>query len=133
MDFVTENLFLIVIAFVSGGMLLWPMLNRQMAGPSLTTLQATRLINDRSAVVLDVRDSNAYAAGHLPNAKNIPVADLDKRVGEVPANKPVIVVCDTGTRAGRAAAVLRKQGRADVFCLEGGLRGWQAAGLPVVK
>jgi rhodanese-related sulfurtransferase len=51
----------------------------------------------------------------------------------LPAGKPVVVVCASGSRSARAASVLRKSGRADVFCLDGGLSGWQQAGLPVVK
>ncbi len=133
MQFVTENVFLIIVAFVSGGMLLWPLISRQLAGPTLSTLQATRLINDSGAVLLDVRDGSEFSAGHLPNARNIPVQDLEKRIKELPSGKPVIVVCESGTRAARAAAALRKHGRNDVFCLDGGIRGWQAAGLPVVK
>ncbi|MCZ8104542.1 MAG: rhodanese-like domain-containing protein [Burkholderiaceae bacterium] len=132
MKFVTENIFLIVIAFVSGGMLLWPLVNRSLAGATVNTLQATRLIND-GAVVLDVRDAAEYGAGHLANSRNIPTAELDKRVAELPANKPVVVVCASGSRAARAAAALRRAGRTDVFCLDGGLAGWRQAGLPVVK
>ncbi len=133
MTFVTENIFLIAIALVSGGMLLWPIVNRQMAGATLGTLQATRMINDQSAVVLDVRSHGEFATGHLPNAKNIPVEDVEKRAGELPAGKPVIVCCASGSRAARAAATLRKAGREQVFCLDGGVSGWQQAGLPVVK
>ena len=132
MKFVTENIFLIVIAFVSGGMLLWPLVNRSLAGATVNTLQATRLIND-GAVVLDVRDAAEYGAGHLANSRNIPTAELDKRVAELPANKPVVVVCASGSRSARAAAALRRAGRTDVFCLDGGLAGWRQAGLPVVK
>ena len=132
MKFVTENIFLIVIAFVSGAMLVWPLVNRQLAGASVGTLQATRLIND-GAVVLDVREAGEYAAGHLANSRNIPAAELDKRVAELPAGKAVVVVCASGSRAGRAAAALRRAGRNEVFCLDGGLSGWQQAGLPVVK
>lgn len=132
MKFVTENIFLIVIAFVSGAMLLWPMINRQLAGAMVNTLQATRLIND-GALVLDVRTPAEWSGGHLANSRNIPAAELDKRLAELPAGKPVVVVCASGSRAGRAAAALRRAGRADVFCLDGGLSGWQQAGLPVVK
>jgi len=132
-NFLTENIFLIIIAFASGAMLLWPIINRQMAGATLNTLQATRLINDSGAVLLDVRNGDEFAAGHLPNSRNIPAADLDKRLGELPSNKPVIVVCGSGSRAARSAAALRKSGRNDVFCLEGGVVGWQQAGLPVTR
>ena len=133
MNFVTDNIFLIAIAFLSGGMLLWPVVNRGMAGATLGTLQATRMMNDRGAVIVDVRPNAEFAAGHLPNAKNIPVDDIAKRAGELPAGKPVIVVCGSGNRAGKAATVLRNAGRAEVFCLEGGIAGWQQAGLPLVK
>jgi rhodanese-related sulfurtransferase len=132
-DFFTENIFLIVVAFASGAMLVWPLVNRQLAGATVGTLQATRLINDSGAVIVDVRGSEEFAGGHLANSRNIPLADIDKRASEIPGGKPVIVVCGTGTRAGRAAAVLRKGGRADVYCLDGGVAGWQQAGLPVVK
>jgi rhodanese-related sulfurtransferase len=132
-DFVTDNIFLIVVAFVSGAMLVWPLVNRQLAGATVGTLQATRLINDSGAVIVDVRGNDEFAGGHLPNSRNIPLADIDKRSPELPGGKPVIVVCANGTRAGRAAAALRKAGRSDVYCLDGGVSGWQQAGLPVVK
>ncbi len=133
MIFVTENIFLIAIALVSGGMLLWPIINRQMGGATVGTLQATRMINDQNAVVIDVRSNGEFAGGHLPNAKNIPVEDITKRAGELPADKPVIICCASGSRATRAAGALRKLGREQVFCLDGGVSGWQQAGLPVVK
>ena len=90
------------------------------------------MIND-GAVVLDVRDNGEFNGGHLPNARNIPVVDLEKRVGELPSGKPVLVVCASGQRAGRAITALRKAGRDQVFSLEGGLAAWRSAGLPVVK
>jgi rhodanese-related sulfurtransferase len=131
--FLTDNIFLIIIALASGTMLLWPLIMRQTGGPALNTLGATRLINDANAVVVDVREPAEFNAGHLPNARNIPLKDLDKRSGDLPAGKPVIVVCASGQRSARAAATLRKTGRDQVFCLDGGLQAWQQAGLPVLK
>jgi rhodanese-related sulfurtransferase len=61
------------------------------------------------------------------------VGDVEKRAAEVPAGKPVVVVCESGARSARAASALRKAGRSDVYCLEGGLSSWKQAGLPVVK
>jgi rhodanese-related sulfurtransferase len=130
--FFIENWGLILLAFISGGMLVWPLVARQRAGASLDTLAATRLMND-GAVVLDVRENSEYAGGHLPNAKNIPTGDLDKRIAELPAGKPLLIVCATGQRSGKAASLLRKAGRDQVFCLDGGLGAWRQAGLPVVK
>jgi rhodanese-related sulfurtransferase len=130
--FLTENIFLIVTALVSGAMLLWPLINRQMAGASVGTLEATRLMNS-GAIVLDVRKPDEFAGGHVVGSRNIPMADIDKRAGELPAGKALIVVCANGSSAARAAGSLRKAGRAEVFCMEGGLASWQQAGLPVVK
>jgi rhodanese-related sulfurtransferase len=131
--FFQENIFLIAIAFVSGGMLLWPLIQRRSAGPTLGNVAATRLINDRNALVVDVRTVAEFAAGHLVNAKNVPVEDLDKRIAELPTDKPLIITCAEGRSAGKAAASLRAAGRAEVFVLEGGLRAWREAGLPIVK
>ena len=132
MKFLTENIFLIVTALVSGAMLLWPLINRQMAGASVGTLEATRLMNS-GAIVLDVRNPDEFARGHVVGSRNIPMADIDKRAGELPAGKALIVVCANGSSAARAAGSLRKAGRAEVFCMDGGLASWQQAGLPVVK
>lgn len=132
MKFLIDNLFLVATAVVSGALLLWPMINRQRAGAMVGTLQATRLMND-GAIVLDVRDATEFAGGHLNASRNIPLADLERRTAELPAGKPVVVVCESGQRSARAAAALRKAGREDVFCLDGGLGGWKQAGLPVVK
>jgi rhodanese-related sulfurtransferase len=132
-DFIAENIVLIVVAFVSGAMLVWPAVQRRAGGPSLDTLGATRLINDTQAVVLDIREQAEFAAGHLPNARHIPLAQLAERAGELPAGKPVLVCCNTGARSASAAGVLRKAGRDQVFNLSGGLQAWKQAGLPVVR
>lgn len=131
MKFIIENWGLIILAFVSGGLLLWPVLAKQ-GGATLDSLAATRLMND-GAIVLDVRDSGEFAGGHLPNAKNIPAGDLDKRLTELPNGKALLLVCATGQRSGKAVGTLRKAGRDQVYSLSGGLGAWRQAGLPVVK
>ena len=133
MKFVTENFFLIAIAIISGAMLLWPMITRRMAGASVDTHAATRMVNDQGAILVDVRSSDEFAAGHLPQARNIPAEDIARRAGELPANKPVILYCGTHRQAGKAAGALRGAGREQVFILDNGLTGWRQAGLPVVK
>lgn len=132
MKFLIDNIFLVIVAFASGAMLLWPAIQRRTAGPALDTLGATRLINDTNAIVVDVRDPAEFAAGHLPNARNIPLAEIDKRAADLPQGKPVLVCCASGSRSGRAVAALRQGGR-EVFNLAGGLQAWREAGLPVVK
>ena len=133
--FVIDKVYLIVVALVSGGMLLWPVLRRGTGGASVNTLEATHLINRQDALVLDVRNVEEFQRGHILNARNIPLSQIETRLGDIARykNKPVIVACETGNRSGAAAAVLRKQGFAQVFNLSGGTAAWQQAGLPVEK
>lgn len=134
MAFVTENIFLIAIALVSGTMLLWPALAGRASGAaSLDVLGATRLINDKQPVVVDVRPAAEFANGHMRDAKNIPLEELEKRASEIPAKRPVLLTCATGMSSGRAVGKLKAAGRDEVFSLAGGLNGWTSAGLPVVR
>ena len=133
--FVGDNIFLVAVAFVSGAMLVWPAVRRGAGGASVSTLQAILLMNQKNALVLDVRDAAEYEKGHMLNARNIPLGELEARSAELDKHKakPVIAVCDTGNRSGRAAAALRKQGFEQVFTLGGGIGAWQQAGLPLEK
>ncbi|HYU67955.1 MAG TPA: rhodanese-like domain-containing protein [Burkholderiales bacterium] len=135
LKFVTDNIFLVAVAFVSGTMLIWPAVRRAAAGASISTLQATLLINQQNALVLDVREAAEYEKGHMLNARNIALGELQARAAEIEKHKakPVIVVCDDGNRSGRAATALRKQGFEQVFTLGGGIGAWRQAGLPLEK
>ena len=93
MQFFLDNIFLIAIAFISGGMLVWPFVRSRAAGPALSTLQATQLINARNAVVVDVRTPEEFAAGSLPGARNVPVDKFDQKLKDIKKDKPLIVVC----------------------------------------
>lgn len=133
--FVVDNWPLIAVAFVSGGMLVWPAVAGGRGGNRLSTLQATQLINQRDAVVIDIRDQADFARGHIANAKNLPAKVMDERKAEIDKLKdtPVIVSCDTGMRAGASAEKLKALGIKEVFILQGGLNAWREAGLPVSK
>ena len=135
MDFVRNNLLLFVTAFVSGAMLLWPLVRRTTGGPWVNPAQATHLINREDAVIIDVREPAEFAAGHVLGAKNVPLARLDAPTPDLLKRKerPVIVYCDGGERAGKAAAALKKQGFTRVTNLSGGIKAWQDAGLPLEK
>jgi len=135
MEFITKNIFLVLVAVVSGGMLVWPLLRRGTGGPWVNTLEATQLINRSDALVIDLRTADEYAKGHILGAKNIPLADLERRRGELEKHKakPVIVHCGHGNSSGAGVALLRKNGFASVHNLAGGFAAWQTAGLPVQK
>ena len=99
------------------------------------TLEVTRLMNTGSALVLDIRDTGEFNGGRIPKSKNIPLAEIDKRVDEISKfkDKPVIVTCRTSNRSSSAVRLLKQRGFADVYQLAGGFGAWQQASLPVEK
>ena len=131
----TQNLLLIAVAFVSGAMLLWPYIKRGSGGPWVSTLQATMMMNKEDGQIVDVRDEADFAKGHVLNAQNIPLAQFEKRVGELAKfkDKPVIVHCESGGRSSAALEILKKNGFSKYFNLNGGIAAWQQAGLPLEK
>jgi rhodanese-related sulfurtransferase len=131
--FLIDNIWLIALALVSGGALLWPTLRS--SGKKVSSLQATQLINQGKTVILDVRDPGEFAAGHLRDAKNIPLKELPARLTELDKfkAKTVIAVCQAGAQSARAVGQLKKAGFNDVFSLNGGLTAWQTQGLPLAK
>jgi rhodanese-related sulfurtransferase len=96
--------------------------------------EAVKLIN-RSAIVLDMRSPEAYRSGHIVNAKNISLAELQADPDQLnkKKNKLLLTVCETGAQAGKAANLLRRAGFENTFSLRGGIRGWQSESLPLVK
>ena len=134
MKFFIDNIFIIAIVLVSGGALLWPLLTQR--GKRATPQDVTLLINRSKATIVDVRDAKEFAEGHLLESKNIPLAELDKRIGELDKfkSKSMVVVCQTGgMRASTAANKLTKAGYTDVVTLDGGIAAWQKANLPLAK
>jgi rhodanese-related sulfurtransferase len=133
-QFIVENWILILAAFVSGALLVWPMVSKGGIGASITTADAVRLINQEKAVLIDVREPSEFAAGHAAGARNVPLGALEGAKG-LPSNKavPLVVVCATGARSSRAAAQLRKAGYGSVHNLAGGNAAWRDASLPIEK
>jgi len=132
--FFIDNWMLISVAFASGAMLLWPVVQGATSG-GLSTANAVQLINRERAVVVDVSETEEFAAGHVGGAKNVPVGQLEQRLPEVVKNKtvPLILVCPNGARSNRALAVAKKLGYDKAQVLAGGLKAWKEANLPVEK
>ena len=97
--------------------------------PDLDPGQATELLERGEAVLLDVREPAEWAAGHAPQARHLPLGLLTPEA--VPQDRPVIAVCRSGNRSGRAAETLAAAGRR-VHNLAGGMKAWSRTGLPVV-
>lgn len=131
MKFFIDNIWLILLALLSGGALAWPALTR--SKHAVSTLQATQLLNKGKIQVLDVRTTEDFAAGHLRTAKNIPLKELASRIGELDQSHAVLVVCTSGVQSARGAAQLHQSGFAEVYSLDGGFTQWQSQGLPAAK
>lgn len=133
MNFFVENWTLFAVAFVSGGLLVWPLVKGG-ASSSVATSEAVRLINREKGVLIDVAEPAEYAASHASGARNVPFGQLPNSK-DLPSNKalPLLVMCPTGARAGRAAGLLRKAGYEKAVAVAGGTAAWREAALPTEK
>lgn len=136
MDFILSqnNLYIIIIALISGAMLLWPTIIKGRGGSSSVEVpEAIQMANQKQAVFIDVRKPEEFKTGSIPQARNLPRAELEAKLDSLPKNKPIILVCDQGRESAQAAAQLRKKGFNDAVSLAGGLRSWTKDGLPLSK
>ena len=97
--------------------------------PDLDPGRAAELLERGEAVLLDVREPREWAAGHAPQAEHVPLGLLS--LDAVPQDRPVIAICRSGNRSGKAADALAAAG-VRVHNLAGGMKAWTRAGLPVV-
>ena len=125
---------LIALALASGTLLLVPTLQGAVAS-GLSATDAVLLINRERAVVVDVCEPAEFAAGHIVGSRNIPLGELDQKLASTAKNKnlPLILVCQSGARSGRALAAAQALGYTQVHSLSGGLSSWKSAGLPLEK
>lgn len=135
-EFVQNHPFL-VAAFLGVGALLlrdlWESLTRKYR--VITPLRAVMLINEEDAVVVDVREPKEWKEGHIPNALLVPLGELEKRIPKLIADKerPIVVVCQTGTRSQAACRKLTQMGYRRVYMVRGGMQAWEEENLPVSK
>lgn len=134
MDFILSqnNIYIVLIAIISGALLLWPAVSKRRGGHAVSASEAVQLANRQQGVFIDVRSPEQYKAGTIAQARNVPLAELEAKLENLPKNKPLIVFCDHGRESIRAATILRKHEREAVSLVDG-LRGWTQAGLPVSK
>jgi rhodanese-related sulfurtransferase len=131
--FILDNIWAVSLAVASGLALLLPALMPR--AKRVSPQQTVQMINRGKTVLVDVRTPEEFAGGHLRDAKNIPLADFGTRIGELDKSKgkSIVVLCQTGPRADKAAKLLAGAGFEDVAVLDGGVAAWQAANLPTAK
>ena len=101
----------------------------------LSVTEAVMLMNRKSALVLDVREADEFAQGHLQGARNIPLSQLETRSKELEKfrDKPVLIVCQRGSRANQAAKLLKTQNFTALNVLKGGMQAWLESNMPTGK
>ena len=109
-------------------------LRRKRAGVVNVEPQTAVKLMNADAVVLDLRSPEAFARGHIVNARNIPFDELsaNKEKLEKMKSKPIVAVCDAGMTSSRVVESLRKSGVESVYGLKGGINAWSQANLPLV-
>ncbi|WP_129641502.1 rhodanese-like domain-containing protein [Peristeroidobacter agariperforans] len=134
-EYTTNHPFLIAAAAILAVLaIVIEMRHRSRGASAIGTADAVRLANT-GALVVDVRDSKDYEAGHIIEARHIPAAEIGSRAESLKKfkEKPVIVYCDAGFTSAGAARQLRASGFNKVVTLSGGLNSWRQENLPLVK
>ena len=118
--------FVIMVALLAAGCSVSP------AGASVDVSvdEALRLWQAKEAILIDVRTPAEYREGHIPDVANIPLAELEKRLAEIPKDKKVVLICRTGNRSAQGTKFLRGKGFDNVFNSTGGMSTWKG---PVAK
>ncbi len=134
LEFTSNHVLLVSALMISFFLVVFSELRRKASGLiNVEASDAVKLINN-DAVVVDIRSADAFARGHIVNAKNIPPDELKSRLSQLEQYKanPVIAVCDNGITSTRAVNTLRGAGFKGAYGLKGGMTNWNQAGLPVV-
>jgi rhodanese-related sulfurtransferase len=134
LEFAGNHVVLATMLMFSLFLLVFTELRRKAAGVTNIEPQAAVQLMNADAVVLDLRNAEAYARGHIVNSRNIPFDELsaNKDKLEKMKAKPIVAVCDAGVTSAKVVESLRKSGVDNVYGLKGGIAAWTQANLPLV-
>jgi len=126
-----------IVGHLQGGFSAWADAGlEQESNGRLNVAELGRLIDGDPAeapLVIDVRQANEYAVGHVPGSVHISAGSLAERLAELPADRPIAAICASGFRASIAASILRAGGFRDVSWVANGVPAWRAAGRPIAR
>ena len=107
--------------------------NAKKGGKKISCQTLISMTNQNRALIIDIRDSESFNAGHITASKNIPQNELTRRINEITnIDKSVILVCDMGNISPNAGEALKKEGFEDIYLLKGGINQWRMDNLPLV-
>jgi rhodanese-related sulfurtransferase len=135
LEFLEQNWHWVLLAVASGGLLAYESFRQRSRKDLLSPVEATLLMNREDAIVIDVRDTGEFGQGHVPNARHIPLPELDRRLSELDKFKerPIILCCASGARSATAQKKMAQAGFTRLYNLKGGLFEWERAGHPISK
>jgi len=134
LEFAANHVILVTALTLSFFVLIFSELRRKAGAITNIEPQAAVSLINADAVVIDLRNAEAFSRGHIVNARNIPFDELEanrEKLGKM-KSKAILAVCDAGVNSGRAVDTLRKSGMESVYGLKGGITAWTAANLPLV-
>ena len=107
--------------------------NAKKGGKKISCQTLISMSNQNRALIIDIRDSESFNAGHITASKNIPQNELTRRINEITnIDKSIILVCDMGNISPNAGEALKKEGFEDIYLLKGGINQWRIDNLPLV-
>jgi len=134
LEFTSNHLLLVSALVVSFFVLVFTELRRKAQDVTAVDPSAAVALINNDATVIDLRSAESFGRGHIVNARNIPMDELEGRVKKLDnlKSKPLIAVCDAGMTSNKAIATLKAAGFDSVYNLKGGMNAWSQAGQPVV-
>ena len=134
LDFLLENIFLLLIIALSGFLLFFPRIFSAGA-QALSVKDAILIMNRNPCALIDLRTEDDFTSGHIANAQNIPYESIEKSVETFKkySNKHLILYCQKGIRSEKALSLLQKIGMENVYSIEGGLDQWIKGQLPLAS
>lgn len=91
------------------------------------------LAANKNVFLLDVRTPEEFGQGRLQGAVLIPINEVERRIGEIPRNRPIVVYCAVGSRSGLVAGFLSRKGYREVYNVSDGIVGWYRNGFPILR
>ena len=99
----------------------------------ISSIEAKNLLARNKPFLLDVRTPQEFSQARLSGAVLIPIGEFQRRINEVPKNKPILVYCAVGSRSKPVADLLTQRGYKDVYHMADGIVGWYRNGFPIQR
>lgn len=131
MQFLLDNLLLLVVIVITVIALALPVINARRFGPEISPKRLTEIVNKENGIVIDVRKPADYRRTRIAASRNIPADQIQNRLQDLDKKQPIVLVDRTGGLSRTVAQLLRGVGFEKVYILENGLFAWQKEGMPL--